>query len=74
MLAGAGKVQCIDRADQRHDGEDGREDDAELVGLRNQNVLAEELRLAITAGLYRRDGDDRQYRDQHEIGFTHRSR
>lgn len=74
MLAGAGKVQCIDRADQRHDGEDGREDDAELVSLRNQNVLAEELRLAITAGLYRRDGDDRQYRDQHKIGFTHRCR
>ena len=49
MLAGALQVQRVDHADQRHDGEDGGEDDAQLVDLRRQDVLPDEPRRAVAA-------------------------
>ncbi len=70
MLAGARQVQRVDHADQRHDGENGGEDDAQLVDLRNQDFLPDELRRAVAARLHREHGEDRQRRDQQQISLA----
>ena len=72
MLAGARQVQRVDRSDQRHDGENGGEDDAQLVDLGDQDFLPDELRRAVAARLHREHGEDRQRRDQQQIGLADR--
>lgn len=72
VLAGIRQMQRVDHADQRHDGENGGEDDAELVHLCDQDLLPDEPRFAIAARLHRKHDKDRQRRDQKQIGFADR--
>ena len=67
MLAGVRQMQRVDHPDQRHDGENGGEDDTQLVDLRDQDFLPDDLRSAVVARLHREHGEDGQRRDQKQV-------